>query len=192
MRKQVLVLALALAGVALGAAGDSVEAKQGWLGVFSEELSEPMLIALDVKNGVVVTEVAEGSPAERAEIARGDVIVSVDGEAVVDVPGLRRIVRQRPEKAVSVALRRRGRSKNVTVKLAAREPAREPVDVGELDWFGLPGEALREARRAMAGAGPAVKRRIEVHGDALEELREELRALRRELDSLRRRLDTKN
>lgn len=62
----------------------------------------------------------------------------------------------------------------------------------EFGWFGMPGEALREARRTIVDVGPVAKRRIELRGDGLHELREELTQLRRELDSLRQRLDKKN
>jgi polyhydroxyalkanoate synthesis regulator phasin len=60
-----------------------------------------------------------------------------------------------------------------------------------MEWFGLPGEALREARRAIVNVGPGVERKIEAYTDGLDDLRAELRALRRELDSLRAQMKQK-
>lgn len=103
------VLALVLHVVA--AEGDPAVVKRGWLGVLSEDVSDAALVALDVKNGVVVTGVADASPAKKAGVARGDVLLSVDGESIEDVAGLRRVVRYRPDKVVTIALLRRGRGR---------------------------------------------------------------------------------
>jgi serine protease Do len=192
MRKfVVVVLPLALLGAAIGAEDDSAAAKQGWLGVYSENLSEPVLIALDLEHGVVVTQVSEDSPAEDAGLARGDVIVSVDGQDVEDAGGLRRIVRKRPDKSVTITIARRGKKRNLDARLAAREKLDVTETMNEMEWFGLPGEALREARRAIVNVGPGVERKIEAYTDGLDDLRAELRALRRELDSLRAQMKQK-
>ena len=91
------LLPLLFAGVAAARSdADSSTAKRGWLGVYSEELSEAMLVALNVDNGVLVTGVADESPAKAAGLAIGDVITSVGGEKVKSVLELRREVRKHP------------------------------------------------------------------------------------------------
>ena len=47
---------------------------------------------LDAKNGVLVTGIESGSPAERAGLASGDIIVSFDGKAVTGVDDLHRLL----------------------------------------------------------------------------------------------------
>src|SRR5690242_1700552 len=47
---------------------------------------------LDAKSGVLVTGVESGSPAERAGLASGDIIVSLDGKAVTGVDDLHRLL----------------------------------------------------------------------------------------------------
>ena len=187
MKKYVVLvlLPLLLAGTAAAKSDrDSSAAKRGWLGVYSDDLSDPMLIALNVNNGVLVNGVAEESPAEKAGLKEGDVIISVADELVRSADDLRRVIRRRPGEQVEVRVLRRGESKRLTATLDAR---REPdVDVDtEFKWLGLPGEALRETKRAMRVVGPKIVREIELNDDGLDELRGELKDLRQQLDSLR-------
>ena len=67
------------------------DVRRGFLGVNMGPVTEDIAEALelDKAEGVVVAEVVAESGAERAGIEPGDVIVSVDGEDVVDPVGLR-------------------------------------------------------------------------------------------------------
>lgn len=67
------------------------DVRRGFLGVNMGPVTEDIAEAfeLDKAEGVVVREVVQDSGAERAGIEPGDVIVSVDGEEVVDPIGLR-------------------------------------------------------------------------------------------------------
>jgi S1-C subfamily serine protease len=47
-------------------------------------------LGLRFAEGLLVTDVANGGPAERAGLRRGDVIVEVDRQPVHDAPGLQR------------------------------------------------------------------------------------------------------
>lgn len=61
-------------------------ADTAWLGVYSQQITPELREGLDYDGGgAVVTRVLRGSPAERAGIERGDVIVRV-GAAAVDSP----------------------------------------------------------------------------------------------------------
>lgn len=191
--KKYIVLALVpilFAGVALAKAdADSSRAKHGWLGVYSEELSAAMLVALNVENGVLVTGVADESPAKTAGLAIGDVITSVGGEKVKSVLELRREVRKHPDEKVALSLVRRGSTKRLDVTIAAREqPDVEP----DFQWQDLTGDAMSETKRAIKIVGPKVEREIELGGGALDELRAEMHELRRQLDSLRTEMKKKD
>jgi serine protease Do len=67
---------------------------RGWLGVSIQEVT-PELAAqfdLDAPRGAVVTEVLGNSPAEKAGLKRGDVIVALNGQEVENLARLRLVV----------------------------------------------------------------------------------------------------
>jgi membrane-associated protease RseP (regulator of RpoE activity) len=171
--------------LALGAAGDSTAARRGWLGVYTDDLTKPMLVALDIDHGVLVTDVADESPAAKAGIEAGDVILSLDGESIADASALRWAVRDRPEQKVGIKFRRRGKDRKLEVKLEARELVEQALD---FEWPAIPSEALREAKRALREAGPALKLKLEHSDLTLDSLREQLAELRNELNELRKKL----
>jgi len=94
--------------------------KRGYLGVEIQDLSEPMRIALNVEYGVLVTEVIEDSPAEEAGIKVGDIILQLDDEKIEDTEDLRYLVKKRPEKEVKIVLLRKGKRKEIEVKLGEK------------------------------------------------------------------------
>jgi serine protease Do len=65
-------------------------------------------------NGVIILKIARGSPAHRLRMARGDMIVSVNGVPITRVSALKGILAE-PQRAWSVKLRRRGQL--VTLRL---------------------------------------------------------------------------
>ena len=170
------------------AVGDSTEVKRGWLGVYTDELSKPMLVALDIDHGVLVTDVAEESPAAKAGIEAGDVITLLDGQSTTDGSALRWVVRDRPDKRVVVKVHRRGKDKKLDVTLGTREGAEQTFD---FEWQAIPQEALREAKRALREAGPDLKRELEHSDLSLDSLRKQMVELRKELNELRRKLTEK-
>ncbi len=167
------------------AAGDSAEVKRGWLGVYTDELSKPMLVALDIDHGVLITDVAEESPAAKSGLEAGDVITSLDGQATTDGSALRWVVRDRPDKAVMVKIQRRGKEKKLPVTLGVRKGAEQTLS---FQWPEMPREAMREAERALRKAGPALKLKLEQSDFTLDSLRKDIAELRKELNELRKRL----
>jgi serine protease Do len=98
---------------------------------------------LDGVDGVVVTEVQEGSPAEAAGIAEGDIIVEFDGRPTPEVASFRMLV-ARTEVGRDVRLKylRKGRSEEAVVSLVERKdpvpdlpPRRGPIDDDLLGLF---------------------------------------------------------
>jgi serine protease Do len=67
---------------------------RGWLGVGVQPLTEELAEALGLESpqGALVSQVREGSPAEQADIRRGDVIVAYRGEPIDDLRTLPRAV----------------------------------------------------------------------------------------------------
>jgi serine protease Do len=75
-----------------------VRGKGGHLGVELRdvEAGEVAKLKLSEERGAVVEDVAEGSPAEKAGVRQGDVIVRYQGQAVESVAQLVRMVRETP------------------------------------------------------------------------------------------------
>jgi len=64
---------------------------RGYLGVQPDEITSDMVefFELESRNGVLITNVMAESPAEKAKIERGDVIIEFDGEKITDVKQFR-------------------------------------------------------------------------------------------------------
>ena len=69
---------------------------RGWLGVTIQELTPELSqkFGLRSSEGALVGDVAKGSPAEKAGIKRGDIILEFNGKRVKDVGNLRNMVAQ--------------------------------------------------------------------------------------------------
>jgi C-terminal processing protease CtpA/Prc len=65
--------------------------------------------------GVLVTEVADGSPAQQAGIQKNDVIVIVNGQEITGVEGLNKLLEAAGEKATPIGVIRSGRRQTVQV-----------------------------------------------------------------------------
>ena len=69
---------------------------RGWIGVTIQELTPELAqkFGLKLSEGALVSDVAQGSPAQGAGIMRGDIILEFDGKKVADVGVLRNMVAQ--------------------------------------------------------------------------------------------------
>ncbi len=101
-----------------------------WIGARSQTLTDEMAksFGLDAPEGVVITDIWPEGPAARAGLARGDVVVSVNGEDVNDDAGLTyRVATRRPGDPLVLKVRRAGQLRTVTVT-AETPPARPAPD----------------------------------------------------------------
>jgi len=95
-----------------------------WLGVGLSDLTAERAgeLKLSGQDGAEVKEVYPDSPAARAGLQGGDVIVGFHGRAVESVSQLRRLVRETPSgRVVAVKLLRQGQPLTVNVKIARQE-----------------------------------------------------------------------
>jgi serine protease Do len=93
---------------------------RGWIGVQIQPVTADIADSLGMKNarGALVAEPQSGSPADKAGIKSGDVIVSVNGEAVEDARNLaRRISSLSPGTSVHLGIIRSGREDTLTLTL---------------------------------------------------------------------------
>ena len=103
---------------------------RGWLGVSIQEMTPELTksFGLKEKKGALVAEVVSGSPAEKAGIEQGDVIVEFDGKEVTESKDLPRMVASTPVgKAVTIKLSRSGKVLDRQVKVGEMEEKTEVV-----------------------------------------------------------------
>jgi serine protease Do len=108
--------------------------KRGWLGVkiqtVTDEIAESL--GLDKGRGALVAGVSEGSPAAKANIEPGDVIVSFDGKAVNNMNQLPRLVAETPiGKEVPIEVWRKGRTLPMRVAVGELEEREEVAAAGQ-------------------------------------------------------------
>src|SRR5689334_2197283 len=68
--------------------------RRAWLGIAGSQAPLPPALAAKVgrRSGLRVAQVVEGSPADRAGLRRGDVVLSVDGEAIVTSTAVQKLM----------------------------------------------------------------------------------------------------
>src|SRR5438034_7251331 len=93
------------------------------LGVYLAELTPEIADGFGIQgnSGVLIQNVIDGSPAERAGLKRNDVIVEFDGQPATDLQKLRLKVADTPVgKSVPIVVLRDGKRIPMTVKLSDR------------------------------------------------------------------------
>ncbi len=93
---------------------------RGWLGVTIQDVNDKLAAALGLKEvrGVLVSDVLKGSPAEKAGLKRGDVILEVNGEVMDSSGELRnRIATLGAGTKAKLTILRKGERETLTVTL---------------------------------------------------------------------------
>ena len=129
------------------------EVVRGWLGVSIQNVDRTLAESFDLDRprGALVAQVGEDSPAERAGIESGDVIVEVDGESIevsADLPHVIGLIS--PGTNVSMTLIRDGDEEIINVEIGALEAGQTPSVVASVSEPGVVralGMAVRELSR---------------------------------------------
>ena len=124
------VRAIVLSAVLVAVTAGLAEARTyAWLGVRIRDLSEQEMDDLSKKHGiregfgVVIVEVIEGTPAAKAGVKNGDIVVAIGDRPVVDTRALQRLVMAvGPESDVRVTVLRADGRKQLPVHLAVMPP----------------------------------------------------------------------
>lgn len=111
---------------------DLPRAYMGWrsatIGVEAEALDSQLAEFFGVKEGVLVRSVIKGSPAERAGIKAGDVIVKVDGKKVASPRDITSELRsKRDQESVPLTIVREKKEMTVNVTVEAPRPPAPPA-----------------------------------------------------------------
>jgi serine protease Do len=112
---------------------ESPEAGTGWLGIRPQRIDGGLAEALDLESdsGVLVGQVVEDSPAEKAGLRAGDIILSVDEDEVGTPTELVDAVRgHEAGESVSVSILRDGKTREIDVKLGEAPSFGERLEDG--------------------------------------------------------------
>ena len=134
--------------------------QRGWLGVVIQEVNDDIARGLDMPKaeGAVVSQVQSGSPAAKAGVKAGDVIVAVNGDRVEKMRELPpRIARLKPGERIELTLWRDGRETTVRAEIAKLpEDKKTAAATVQKDTksLGLALAPLDDAARRKLGLGP--------------------------------------
>ena len=96
---------------------------RGWVGVAPDEITGDMVefFELESKEGVLITTVVPESPAEKAKMKRGDVIVEFDGNEITNVNQFRMLAAEAsPGDKIDIVVIREGKKKTINLEVGER------------------------------------------------------------------------
>ncbi len=154
---------------------------RGYLGVSTTHLSSDLLdhFGVDGNNGVMISSIAEDSPASRSELQIGDIVTHVADEEIASSSDLARVIgRLDPDTATELTVVRGGRERTINVTVG--EADRRQVFV---NWTGDSEQKLVEILEGNTGEhgfsfrfGQDDEDNIFVHGTPMLEAIDALRA----------------
>ena len=112
---------------------ESGSVSRGYLGVQIQPLTRELAdgLGLDRQKGALVNSTQPGTPADKAGLRSGDVLISVNGEPISDARGLtRRIAGLRPGSKIDLVYLRDGRERTASVELGTL-PSRDVASAEE-------------------------------------------------------------
>ncbi|MCB0281504.1 MAG: PDZ domain-containing protein [Calditrichae bacterium] len=131
------------------------DSKGGFLGVSTENLTKQMLEYFEVEHGVLVEEVVEDSPAEKAGLKAGDVITFIEDRKIESYNDLTRTINYyNPDEEISIDFVRKGSQKSTKailtkkqnssfffggdndLKIEIPDPVAAPPVIKEFNWQG--------------------------------------------------------
>jgi serine protease Do len=140
---------------------------RGYIGVniTNIDFDRAQAFGLSEAGGALVTQVVEGSPASKAGVQHGDILISVDGRKIKETRDLIDYVSaQGPGKKVELEILRDGKTVRRTVELTERQgddaaEAAAPEDEGSrgFSWLGLDYQDLTPALRQSLGLPTTVE-----------------------------------
>lgn len=174
------------------------------IGIQMQELTPQLAEYFDVESGVLITEVLDDSPAERAELRAGDIITDWEDQAISEIEDLYdELEDSNAGDKIAITVIRKGNKLKKTVKLAKSESQDdryygfflEKDDTGDLRLRmgnrGAPPHVdltlpeinidlrnLRESMRSLMDGIGSYHEEMEELKDEMKELREELEALK--------------
>lgn len=162
-----------------------------YIGVGLYDMSDELAAVMGATDGgALINKVEDDSPAEKAGLKAGDVIVEIDHKKVYDTDDVRKAIQRKKEGEVATVRVLRGKTEDKTVDVVVESndtwsgigaPERfhvRPDNAGMLEWRDNLHDNLGMMRRNLKEDGAEWREELEAE---LKELREELKELRNEL-----------
>ncbi len=116
--------------------------KRGRLGVYIQDLDKDLAdsFGLDQRDGILVAQVMEDSPAQAAGLKQGDIILELDGEKVEKTASFRnRVALTAPGTKIKLLVLRDGKKINLTAEIGAlqTDSKGQPATANDLPELGM-------------------------------------------------------
>ena len=114
---------------------------RSFLGIYMQDINEDLYetMGLESRKGTIVSDIVEGSPAEKSGLESGDVIVAFEGKEITNGAALKNLVSSAsPGQKITLTISREGKVQDINVVLEERSGA-EMVSSSsnDFDKFGL-------------------------------------------------------
>ncbi|MFN3598137.1 MAG: Do family serine endopeptidase [Aquificaceae bacterium] len=134
---------------------------RGWLGVVIQDITPDMAESLGVKEGVIIAQIMPSSPADKAGLKIGDIVVEIEGQRVSEVRDLQfKIMKTPPGKEINLKIIREGKEINIRAKVGEMPEERQisKSQEGEEDLGLLLRDLTPEEERRLGVKGMLVVR----------------------------------
>ena len=114
---------------------------RSFLGIYMQDINEDLYETMDLESrkGTIVSDIVEGSPAEKSGLESGDVIIAFEGKEIINGAALKNLVSSAsPGQKIMLTISREGKVQDIDVVLEERSGA-EMVgsSSNDFDEFGL-------------------------------------------------------
>lgn len=132
---------------------DDGHVKRGWLGVTIQALDAELAnsFGLEKPHGALINEIVKDSPADRAGMQRGDILLAYNGELIEELSDLPRLVAATPvDKTVKVKIFRDGQEREVKVTIGEMAEGRQELMASGKEAGGALGLTARDVTPELA------------------------------------------
>ena len=139
--------------------------RRGWLGVRIQSLDDDLAqsVGLTSDKGAMVASVTPGSPAAKAGVQRGDVILKFDGKEVSEMRKLPRIVAEtQVGRTVDMDVWHNGKVQTVQVQVGEMKEEPEQPKTEEAAQPQPSGQAVPDAGMSVAQITPALREKFQI------------------------------
>lgn len=148
---------------------DTGKYTRAYLGVGISDVNEDMSSFYDNNYGGLIINIEENSPASKAGLKRGDLIISIDGKMVKSASGLKNIIGSfQPLRVVNIKFLRDKKIDIVNVKLASLDNkiASATLNYKGIDVIPLPSELQRLLRANANIRGGVLVDKVQLNSEA--------------------------
>ena len=114
---------------------------RSFLGIYMQDINEDLYETMDLESrkGTIVSDIVEGSPAEKSGLESGDVIVAFEGKEITNGAALKNLVSSAsPGQKITLTISREGKMQDINVVLEERSGAEmASSSSNDFDEFGL-------------------------------------------------------